>query len=127
MQIQSKMSKYIKSGELTYCNCRNCKGHLKNKYNRIDDNEILCYHDNEFYLFIRILIFVLCSMSIFGLICGIIRNIKLYRECNDYDWSVIRKYDYGDYLTPFGLFIDSIVCDFDLKIYIKEFFGYDNK
>ena len=127
MQIQSKMSKYIKSGELTYCSRRNCKGHSDNKYNRIDDNEILCYHDNEFYLFIRILIFVLCIPLGIGLIFGIIRNNDLYKRYNDYDYVVNRKYDTGDYFTPFGLYIDSIVCHYDLKHYIKNFFGYDNE
>jgi hypothetical protein len=127
MQIQSKMLRYIKSDERTYCNRRDCKGHSDNKYNRIDDNEILCYHDNEFYLFIRILILVLCIPLVVGLICGIIRNNDLYKQYNDYDYVVNRKYDRGDYLTPFGLYIDSIVCHYDLKKYIKEFFGYTNE
>jgi hypothetical protein len=127
MQIQSKMSNYIKSDERTYCNRRDCKGHSDNKYNRIDDNEILCYHDNQFYLFIRILILVLCIPLVVGLIFGIIRNNDLYKRYNDYDYVVNRKYDHGDYLTPFGLYIDSIVCHYDLKKYIKEFFGYTNE
>lgn len=130
LKIQSKMSKYIKTDDTPYCShCSsgNCEGHLKNKYNFIKDNNVFCYHDSTFYVFIRLVILALCVMSIFGLTCGIIRNIKLYRECNDYDWTVIRKYEYGDYLTPFGLFFDSIVCDYDLKEYIKEFFGYDNE
>jgi hypothetical protein len=125
MQIQSKMSKYIKSDERTYCNRRDCKGHSNNKYNRIDDNEILCYHENEFYLVIRILIFVLCIPLGIGLIFGIIRNNDLYKRYNDYDYIVNRKYDTGDYFTPFGLYIDSVVCKHDLKKYIKEFFGYN--
>ena len=129
MQIQSKMSKYIKddASPISYCGSCQCKGHIKCRYGFIKENSVFCYHENEFLTMVKLLISVLCAISFIGLICGIIRNIKLYRECNDYDWSVIRKYDYEDYLTPFGLFIDSIVCDFDLKIYIKEFFGYDNK
>jgi hypothetical protein len=128
IQIQSKMLRYIKSDERTYCNRRDCKGHTDNKYyNRIEDNEILCYHENGFYLFIKLLISILYVISFIGLILGIIRNIEFYRGCNDYDWKVIRRYDNEDYLTPFGLYIDSIVCDYDLKKYIKEFFGYDNK
>ena len=130
MKIQSKMSIYIKNDAslVSYCGSRQCKKHSNSRgYSFIEDNNVFCYHENEFLTMVKLLISVLCVISFIGLILGIIRNIKLYRECNDYDWSVIRKYDYGDYLTPFGLFIDSIVCDFDLKIYIKEFFGYDNK
>lgn len=128
MQIQSKMSKYIKSGELTYCNSRDCKGHSDNsRYNRIEDNEILCYHDNEFYMFIRLLILALCTMMFYGLTFGIIRNIEFYKQYNDYNWRVTSKYDNDDYFTPFGLYIDSIVCHYNLTYYIKEFFGYDNK
>ena len=127
MQIQSKMARYIKSGELTYCNRRDCKGHCDNKYNRIEDNEILCYHENGFYIFIRLLILVLCTIMFFGLTFGIIRNTEWYRECNDYDWKVIRRYDSEEYFTPFGLYIDSIVCHYDLKHYIKNFFGYDDE
>lgn len=127
MQIQSKMSKYIKSDKLRYCGAHNCKGHNDNRYGFVKDNNVFCHHENEFYMFIRLLILVLCTILLYGLTFGIIRNIELYRGCNDYDWKVMRKYDYGDYLTPFGLYIDSIVCDYDLKEYIKEFFGYDNK
>lgn len=127
MQIQSKMSKYIKSDERTYCNRRDCKGHSDNKYNSIDDNEILCNHENVFYLFIRLLFLSLCGISFIGLIYGIIRNINLYIQYYDYDWKVNREYDRGDYFTPFGLYIDSIVCHYDLKKYIKEFFGYTNE
>lgn len=127
MQNQSKMTKYIKSDELTYCNSKQCKGHSKSRYDFIKDNNVFCHHENGFYAFVRILIFVLCAISFFGLISGIIRNIEFYRGCNDYDLKVIRRYDYGDYFTPFGLYIDYIVCDYDLKEYIKEFFGYDNE
>ena len=130
LKIQSKMSKYIKTDSKPYCrHCEtgNCEGHLKNKYNFIRDNHVFCYHENEFYTMVKLLISVLCVISFIGLILGIIRNIEFYRGCNDYDWKVIRRYDSEDYLTPFGLYIDSIVCDYDLKKYIKEFFGYDNE
>lgn len=130
LDIQSKMSKYIKNdaSPVSYCGSSGCRGHSNSRgYDFIKENNVFCYHENGFYTFIKLLISILCAISFIGLICGIIRNIKLYRECNDYDWKVMRKYDYGDYLTPFGLYIDSIVCDYDLKKYIKEFFGYDNK
>lgn len=124
------MLKYIKTDGIEYCShCSsgNCEGHLKNKYNFIKDNHVFCYHENGFHTMVKLLISELCVISFIGLILGIRRNIELYRGCDDYDWKVMRKYDYGDYLTPFGLYIDSIVCDYDLKEYIKEFFGYDNK
>jgi hypothetical protein len=130
LQIQSKMSKYIKTDSTPYCRyCEagNCEGHFKNKYNFIKDNHVFCYHENGFHTMVKLLISVLCVISFIGLILGIIRNIEFYRGCKDYDWKVIRRYDCGDYFTPFGLYIDAIVCDYDLKKYIKEFFGYDNK
>lgn len=128
MRIQSKMSKYIKNDKLIYCSGHNCKGHSGNsRYNRIEENNVLCYHDNGFYMFIRLLILVLCVILFFGSISGIIRNIEFYRGCNDYDLKVIRRYEYYDYFTSFGLYVDYIVCGYDLKKYIKKFFGYDNK
>lgn len=128
MQIQSTMSKYIKSDELRYCSSCRCKGHSNNSnYNSIEENNVFCYHENGFYIFIRLLILTLCTISFFGLIYGIIRNINIYKQYTDYNWKVIHKYRCNDYFTPFGLYIDSIVCDYDLKKYIKNFFGYDNE
>lgn len=127
MQNQSKMTKYIKSDELTYCSSSSCKGHSESKYGVIKDNKILCNHGNVFYLFIRLLILSLCGISFIGLIYGIIRNINLYLQSYDYDWKVIRSYEREYYFTPFGLYIDSRVCHYDLKKYIKEFFGYTNE
>lgn len=129
MQNQSKMLQYIKSDKLTYCNYHSsskCKGHSDN-YNLIEDNNVFCYHNNGFYVFVRILILALCIILFFGLIIGIIRNICIYKQYTNYDFKVIRRYDNGDYFTPFGLYIDSIVCNHDLKHYIKEFFGYNKK
>lgn len=128
LKIQSKMSKYIKNDALlvSYCGSNNCKGHsTHSRYYFIKDNHIFCYHENGFYTFMKLLILILCGISFIGLIFGIIRNIEFYRGCNDYDWKVIRRYDNEDYLTPFGLYIDSIVCKYNLKQYIKRFFGYD--
>ena len=125
LKIQSKMSKYIKSDTQTCCDSHDCKGHIKCRYGFIKDNSVFCYHENEFLTMVKLLISVLCAISFIGLILGIIRNIEFYRGCNDYDWKVIRRYEYGDYLTPFGLYIDYIVCNCDLKDYIKEFFGYN--
>lgn len=128
LKIQSKMSKYIKNDEspLSYCGSCQCKGHSNSRgYNFIKENSVFCYHENEFLTMVKILISVLCAISFIGLILGIIRNIEFYRGCNDYDWKVIRRYDNKDYLTPFGLYIDYIVCNCDLKDYIKEFFGYN--
>lgn len=127
MQMQSKMSKYIKSDTRTYCNSRNCKGHNSSRYDCIKDNHVFCYHEDGFYIFIRLLILVLNVMFFIGLIFGIMRNINFYTEYNSYDWKVIRRYENGDYFTPFGLYIDNFVCSYDLKEYIKEFFGYDNE
>jgi hypothetical protein len=130
LKIQSKMSKYIKNdaSPVSYCGSSQCKGHSNSRgYSFIEDNNVFCYHENGFYTFIKLLISILCVISFIGLILGIIRNIEFYRGCNDYDWKVIRRYDNEDYFTPFGLYIDYIVCDYDLKEYIKEFFGYDNE
>ena len=129
LKIQSKMSKYIKNNvsPVLYCGSNQCKGHSNRGYNFIKDNHVFCYHENEFLTMVKLLISILCAISFIGLILGIIRNIEFYRGCNDYDWKVIRRYDNEDYIAPFGLYIDSIVCDFDLKKYIKEFFGYDNE
>jgi hypothetical protein len=127
MQIQSKMSKYIKddASPISYCGSSKCKGHSNNhRYDFIEDNNVFCYHENEFLTMVKILISILCVISFVGLIFGIIRNIEFYRGYKDYDWKVIRSYDNKDYLTSFGLYIDYIVCDYDLKEYIKEFFGY---
>lgn len=125
MKLQSKMQKYIKNDRLTYCGSSQCKGHSNNRYGFIKDNHIFCYYENGFYVFIRLLFLVLCGISFIGLIFGIIRNIEFYRGCNNYDWKVIRRYDNEDYLTPLGLYIDSLVCKYNLKQYIKRFFGYD--
>lgn len=127
IQNQSKMTKYIKSNEITYCGGRHCKGHSESRYSFIKDNNVFCYHENEFYFFIRMLILILCGISFIGLILGIVRNISFYIDCRDYNWKVIRRYENGDYCAPFGLYIDYIVCSYDLKKYIKEFFGYDNE
>ena len=124
MKMQSKMSKYIKDDKLKY-NSSMEESH--NRYSFIQDNYVFCYHENGFYLFVRLAILVLNTMFFIGLIFGIIRNIEFYNSCNSYDWKVIRRYENGDYFTPFGLYIDYIVCSYDLKEYIKEFFGYDNK
>ena len=125
MQIQSKMSKYIKDDSLTYCDSRRCNGHSGSKYDYIKDNKVFCNHENEFLTMVKLLISILCAMSFIGLIIGIIRNIEFYNSCNSYDSKVIHRYEYGDYFTPFGLYIDYFVCSYDLKDYIKEFFGYN--
>lgn len=128
LQIQSKMSKYIKNdaSPVSYCSSGRCRGHSNSKgYDFIKDNHVFCHHENEFLTMVKMLISILCAISFIGLILGIIRNIEFYNNCNNYDSKVIRRYEYGDYFIPFGLYIDYIVCSYDLKDYIKEFFGYN--
>ncbi len=113
MQIQSKMLKYIKNdaSPLSYCGSCQCKGHSNSRgYNFIKDNSVFCYHENKFLTMVKLLISILCAISFIGLILGIIRNIEFYRGCNIYDSKVIRRYEYGDYFIPIGLYIDYIVC-----------------